>query len=168
MPGPVLPAVTHDKTKTVIGRKSVLIITPAGGAAKNYLVDYLGDGGALDVGRYTAPGADNGPAFTPETWLKSRSELFRFRTKEIKKIIADFGSLNFHTSATATMIVRDPRDAANKAALVSEANFACSVYRDPAEVAHSGDNPSEITIVIESHKDGAITWTPDGDTSAPA
>jgi hypothetical protein len=165
MPGPVIPAVSHDKAKTVIGRKSVLIITPAGGAAKNYLVDFLTDGASTDIGRYQAPGSANGPAYTPKTWEKSIAEMWKFRTKELKKVIADFGSLNFHKAGTATMIIRDPDDAANKAALVSEENFPCSIYRDPSEIQHSGDNPSEITIVIESHKDGRVSIVPDGDTA---
>lgn len=166
MPGPTLPAVTHDTTKTVIGRKTVIIFTPAGGTAKNHLVDYVTDGSSIVVGSYEAPGAANGPAYTAETWEKSFVQMWKFRTKELKKIIADFGGTTFHLKGTCTLIIRDPRDANNKAALVSEENFPASIYRDPAEIAYSGD-PSEITIVVQSLKDGKVTLTPDGDTTAP-
>jgi hypothetical protein len=167
MPATTLPNNSFDKAKTVVGRQSVIGITIAA-SEKVYLVDFVGDGGAIDVARMQAPGAGNGLSFTARTWSKSRTELWKFRTKEIKRVIADFGSLTFHKAGTVTLFIRDPDDAANKVALLSETGFVASIYRDPTEIAHSGDNPSEITIVIESHKDGAVTFTADGDTQAPA
>lgn len=168
MAGPTLPAVTHDAAKSVIGRSSVILLKLTGVVGtKSYLVDYVGDGCSVDVGSYMAPGPDNGPAYVADTWEKSFINLWKFRSKEIKKVNTDFGSLAFHKKGTATLIIRDPRDAANKAALVSEEDFPCSIYRDPAEIAHSGDSPSEITIIVQSTKAGKVTLTPDGDTQAP-
>jgi hypothetical protein len=166
MPATVLPAVTFDKAKTLVGRKSVIQIK-LGETPHVFLVDYLGDGGAIEMGSMDGIGSGDNPAYVARTWAKKRTEQWKFRTKEIKKVIATFGSLTFHKDATATMFVRDPADAANKVALLSESDFVCSVYRDPAEIAMNSDG-SEITIVIQSLKDGAVTITPDGDTSAPA
>lgn len=164
----VLPAASVDPTKVVVGRQSI-IQTKVATVTSVFLTEYLGDAGALDVGRAMLPGANNGPAFVSQTWAKSRTQVYKFRSKEPKKVIAAYGSLNFHIPvATATMFIRDPKDAANTVALLSEEDFACSIYRDPAEIAHSGDNPSEVTICIEAHKDGPVTLTPDGATQAPA
>lgn len=128
-------------------------------------VDYLGDAGTLELGDLMAPGADNGPAYSARNWERSRSELYRFRCKEVKKVIALLGGLTGRKSGACTLYVRDPDDAADKVALRSDEGFPCSLYRDTAEVTHSGDNPSEVTLIVKSHKDGQITWTPDADVS---
>jgi hypothetical protein len=161
-----IPAATVDATKLVVSRSSIIQIK-VGAATTVLLCEYVGDASQLEIGRAMATGADL-TAYSLAAWPKSRVELFKFRSRELKKIITAFGSLTFFQDGTATMFIRSVKDAANKVALLSESDFACSIYRDPAEVAYAQDNPSEITMVIEAHKDGPVTLTPDGDTQAPA
>lgn len=158
-----LPAATFDPTKVVKARQSIISMTIAA-ATTNLLVDYVTDGSSLDLGRYQAPGTGNGPAFTAGIWEKSRTELYKFRCKEIKKIITLLGSLSGLKHGTCTLYIRDPEDAANTVALKSD-DFACTIYRDPTEIAHSGDNPSEVMLVVESRKDGAVAWDDDASTA---
>lgn len=163
-----IPAATFDKLKTLAARQSIIAFTPTGGNETILLVDYVGDTGSMDIGRLMAPGAANGPAFTARSWPKSRAEMVRFRCKEIKKIPALLGGLTGHKTGTGAVYLRDPDDAANTVGLMSDAALPCSLYRDPTEIAHSGDNVSEVTLILESHKDGPITWTPDADLSGGA
>jgi hypothetical protein len=155
-----LPSASFDPTKVVTGRLSIISFTPSGGSATNLLVDYVGHSGGLTIGRYSAPGASNGPAFTADQWVQSRAEMFKFKTKELKKIITLLGSLSDHKKGNCVLYIRDPNDATT-VALISD-SFPCSLYRDTTEAQFSGANPAEIDLVIESHKDGAVTLTPDG------
>jgi hypothetical protein len=168
---PVLPVAAYDPTSSVIGRSSILSIT-VGSTVTNLLVNYVSHDPGLEMGESQAPGANNGPAFTDRVWEKARKELFKFKTKEIKKVIALLGSLSGSISGTCTAWIRDPNDAPAKVALKTD-DFPCTIYRDTGEAALSGDNPSEVTLVIRSQKDGAVdirpdvAFTPPGGTPAP-
>jgi hypothetical protein len=137
----------------------------ADGPATTLQVDYLSDGGSMELGELMAPGADNGPAYSSRNWERSRSELYRFRSKEVKKIRELLGGLTGRVAGTVTLYVRDPDDAPDTVAMLSDA-FPASVYRDPAEIAYSGDNTAEVTLIVKSHKDGPVAWTEDADVSA--
>ena len=160
----LLPSASYDATKTVAGRQSILVITPSGGSALNLLVKLLDFDGSLELGRNSAPGASNGPAFTARVWEKSRTEMLKVETEEIEKINTLLGSLTGLKHGTCTAYIRDPDDAASKVAYKSD-DFACSIYRDPASMRFSGDDLTKITLIIESRKDGAITWTADADVT---
>jgi hypothetical protein len=155
-----LPTATFDPTKVVTGRQSIIAFTPSGESATNLLVDYVSHGAGLQVGRYQAPGASNGPAFTAGNWVIARGEMVKFKCKEIKKIISLLGSLSGFKNGAVVLYIRDPNDSTT-VALISD-SFACSLYRDTDEAAFSGANPTEVTLVIESQKDGEVTLTADG------
>lgn len=159
-------ALADDTSDGVTEAASSTAVTAgaASGPVTNLLVDYVGDRGSLDLGRMMAPGANNGPAHTSRVWTKSRAELLAFRTKEIKKVIALLGSLTGIIEGSCTAYVRDPDDVTDVVALKSD-DFPCSIYRDPAEIAHGRDNPSEVTLIIESLKDGPIDWDADAAVS---
>lgn len=127
----------------------------ASGPVTNLLVEYVSHAPGLSTSRAKGPGANNGPAFTAKVWASDRAEMFKFRSKEIAKIITLLGSLSGLKEGTVTLFVRDPSDAALKVALKSD-DFPCSLYRDQAEMEASAANPSEVTLVIESLKDGAV------------
>ncbi|MDP1580646.1 MAG: hypothetical protein Q8M02_10225 [Candidatus Didemnitutus sp.] len=153
-----LPSVTFDPTKMVVGRQSIIQITPTGGSAQPLLVEYVSHNPGVTVARAKAPGASNGPSYTSKTWITDRAEIMRFRCKEIAKVITLLGSLAGHKDGVCIAYIRDPADTST-VALITD-SFACSVYRDAAEAEFSGANPSEITLVIESRKDGDITFSP--------
>ncbi len=158
-----LPAATYTKTNTVVGNQCILEITPPGEApvAILFLSNNLTERPNLAIARHDAPGANNGPAFTARTWVQSRGEAFALRTTEVKKVLTLLGGMTGHrTGDTAKFYIRDQTDAAGKVALLSDA-FPCSIYRDPAEAAFGPANPAEVTIIIESLKDGPVAWTPD-------
>lgn len=154
-----LPTATTDTTKVVTSRQSIVSVVIAT-VTTNLLVDYVSHNPGLEVGSYMLPGTSNGPAFVAGNWEKSRGEIWKFRTKEIKKINTLLGSLSGFKEGTAILYIRDAKDSST-VALLSE-SFAMSIFRDPAEVEFSGANPSEITLVIASHKDGAVQFTNDG------
>jgi hypothetical protein len=152
------PAATFDPTKTVVARQSIISLTIAA-AATHLLGRFVDFDGSQDLGRLMAPGASAGPAYTARIWEKSRAEKLMFKTTEVKKVVTLLGSLTGLKAGTCTAYLRDPDDAANTAALKSD-DFACSIYRE-GSLALNGDNPTEVTLVIESRKDGAIAWTAD-------
>jgi len=160
-----LPTAAYDPTKSVIGRQSILAITIAT-VTTNLLVNYVGHEPGLEIGETQAPGANNGPAFTDRIWEKSRKELLKFKTKEVKKVGALLGSLSGSKSGTCTAYIRDPDDSTTVALKTDD--FPCTIYGDTGEAAFSGDNPTELTLVVRSRKDGAITFTPDVAVSAPS
>lgn len=161
-----VPAAVFEVLKTITTRQAILVLTPTGGSATNLLVDNFSDVSQLTVGRTGGIGASNGPAYTASAHVSNRAEMYRARTKEIKKIVTAFGGLSFFKTGTCTIFKRDPRDATDVVALKSEDTFACAFYRDAAEIAGSPAGADEITIMIESLKDGEITWSPDADVSA--
>lgn len=158
-----LPTATYDKAKTVVGRQSILTLTIATVATHllGKVVDY---DPTLELGRNQAPGAGGAPARTARVWEKSIAEIVKFETDEIEKVRALLGSFVGKKDGTCTLYVRDPDDAANKVAYKSD-DFPCAIYRDPATIRFSGDNPSTVTLMIESTKDGAIAWVKDADVS---
>lgn len=156
-----LPAATYVDTKTIVGRQSIIVLTVAT-VPTNLLVDYVSHTPGLELGRYQAPGAA-GPAFTPRTWEKGRAEFFKFKTKEIKKIMTILGGLSARKVGTCTAYICDPQDAAGKVAIKTD-DFPCSIYLDSGDQEYSPTaSPTEVTVVLESHKDGAITLSVDGD-----
>lgn len=159
-----LPTATYDAAQTIAGRQSIVSITPAGGSAVHLLVKLLDYDGTLELARNQAPGASNGPVFTARVWEKSRAEFLKVETEEIEKVKTLLGSLTGLKHGTCTARIRDPEDTAAIVAMQSD-DFACSVYRDPASVRFSGDDLAKVTLVIESRKDGAITWTKDVDNT---
>jgi len=163
MPAPTLPTATFDPTGVVIGRKSLITITPTGGTATSLLVDYVSHNGGLTMGFYEAPGAAQGAAFVAGNWEKSRAELFKFKCKEISKLIT-LGLMSGSVVATAQLFIRDPKDAVSTVAILSEA-FACTIFRDTGDAAFEAANPAEVTITIQSNKDGAVTLTHAGATA---
>lgn len=156
-----MAAPTFDPTKTVVGRNSIITITIAAAATSllGKLMDFQGN---LDLGRLMAPGAANGPAFTARVWEKSRAEFLKFEVREISKVITLLGSLSGKKDGTCTAWVRDPDDAANTAALGTD-DFACSIYLE-GDMRFNEQGEAVRTLVIESRKDGAITFTPDAST----
>lgn len=158
-----LPTATFDPTKMIVGRQSILVVTIAT-VATNLLVDLVDFAGSLDIARIQAPGATNGPAYTAKIWDKSRSEMLKVKCKEIKKVITLLGSLTGLKHGTCTAYIRDPEDAANVVALKSD-DFAMTIYRDPADINFSDAAPAEVTLIIESRKDGAIAWDDDASTA---
>lgn len=134
----------------------------AAGSTTSLLVQLVDFDGSLDLGRMMMPGAANGPAFTARIWDKSRTEVLKLKTKEVKKVITLLGSLTGKKDGTCTAYIRDVDDLAGKSALLSDA-FACTLYRDPATVGFGAD-ASEVTLCFESRKDGAIAWSQDAST----
>jgi hypothetical protein len=159
-----LPAATYDATQTVVGRQSILVLTPSSGDALNLLVSVLEVDAQLDLGRNKAPGASNGVPYTARVWEKGRAEMLKVETEELEKVNAFLGSLSGKKDGNCTAYIRDPDDAANTVAYKTD-NFACSIYRDPASIRMSGDDTSKATIIIESRKDGPITFTKDASTA---
>jgi hypothetical protein len=156
---PTLPTAAYDTTKAVTGRQSILALTIAT-VTTNLLVNYVSHDPGLEIGESQAPGAGNGPAFTDKIWEKARKELLKFKTKEVKKVITLLGSLSGSKSGTCTAWIRDPDDASAVVALRTD-DFACTIFVDTGEEGFSGDNSTELTLVVRSRKDGAITFTPD-------
>lgn len=156
---PTIPVAAYDPAKSIIGRQSILAIT-VGETQTNLLVNYVGHDPGLEIGETQAPGAGNGPAFTDRIWEKSRKELLKFKTKEVKKVIGLLGSLSGSKSGTCTAWIRDPDDASAVVALRTD-DFPCTLYCDTGEEAFSGDNPTELTLVVRSLKDGPVTFTAD-------
>jgi hypothetical protein len=154
-----LPTATFDITKMLVGRQSIIDITIAT-VHTILLVEYVGHTPGLELGRAQAPGASAGPAYTARVWEKARAEMLKFRTKEIKKVNVLLGSLAGVKTGSCTAYIRDPADLATKVAEKTD-DFACAIYRDSGEAAMSGDNPTELTLVLESLKDGAITFSDD-------
>lgn len=153
---------TFDPTKTVVGRNSIITVTIA--AAPTSLLGKLMDyQGTLNLGRLLAPGAANGPAFTARTWEQSRAEFLKFEVKELSKLITLLGSMSGKKDGTCTAWVRDPDDAAATAALGTD-DFACSIYAE-GDVRFNEQGEAVRTLVIESRKDGPITFTPDASTA---
>jgi hypothetical protein len=62
--------------------------------------------------------------------------------------------------ATCSLWLPDPADASGKCALVSEADFSCTVTRDGDSKFGDGDF-TKASINIESTKSGQIIFTPD-------
>jgi hypothetical protein len=155
----VLPVATYDATSSVVGRQSILSLTIAT-VVTNLLVNYVGHDPGLTMGETQAPGA-NGPTFTDRMWEKERKEILKFKTKEVKKVITLLGSLSGSKSGTCTAIVRDPNDVAGTSVALKTDDFPCTVFVDTGEEVFSGDNPTELTIVVRSHKDGPVTFTAD-------
>jgi len=153
-----IPTVAYDPTKSVIGRQSILVFTIAT-VATNLLVNYVGHEPGLTMGETQAPGASGG-TFTDRMWEKERKEALKFKTKEVKKVLTLLGSLAGSKSGTCTAWIRDPDDVVTAIALKTD-DFPCTVFIDTGEEAFSGDNPTELTLVIRSRKDGAITFTAD-------
>ncbi len=154
-----LPAATFDPTKEVVGRSSILDFT-INAVHTLLLVEFISHDPGLELSRASAPGANNGPSFTSKVWEKSRAEKLKARSREIQKVNAFLGSLSGIKKGTCTAYIRDPDDAANTVAEKTD-DFACAIYRDPAEASFSADGPAEVTLIIESMKDGPITWTDD-------
>jgi hypothetical protein len=161
----LIPTATFDDAETVVGRQSIIQITPTGGSAANLLVDFVSHDPGLELADYQAPGASNGPAYTPRSWEKSRKEVMKFRTKQIGKVISLLGSLSAKKTGTCLALIRDPADETGKVRLSTDA-FACTVCRDPGEASFSPDSPTEITLVVASNKDGPITFTKNADFSS--
>lgn len=164
---PALPSTTFSAANMVVGRRSIIVFTPPGEEPEpvELLVDYLSHLSAVEVGSAQGLGG-SGVSRTKRSWQRSRDEKFRFRCREIKKIIESFDSLTFFAKGTCTLFIRDPDDAEDTVALLSE-DFACSIYRDPAEAQISGAAPTEITIVVQALTPAPVVLTPDGDTSPP-
>ena len=76
----------------------------ASGPVTHLLVEYVSHAPGLAVNRAKGPGADNGPAFTAKVWATERSEMFKFRSKEIAKISALLGSLSGIKEGAATFL----------------------------------------------------------------
>ncbi|MBM3852448.1 MAG: hypothetical protein FJ399_04750 [Verrucomicrobia bacterium] len=153
---------TFDPTLTITGRNSIITLT-IGGTPTSLLGKLLDYQRNLDMGRLMAPGASNGPVYTARTWVKSRVEIFKFEVRELSKLITLLGSMAGKKDGTCTVWVRDPDDAANVAALKTD-DFACSVYAE-GDVRFGEQGESVATLVIESRKDGDITFTPDAATT---
>jgi hypothetical protein len=154
-----LPTATYDPTKTIVGRQLIVSITIAA-ASTHFLAQLASYDPAAELGRLLAPGASNGPAYTARVWQKSIAEVFKVETEEVEKVRALLGSFVGLKTGTCTIYIRDPDDAANTVAYKSD-DFACTIYRDPATISFGGDNPSKVMLVIESNKDGAISWDDD-------
>ena len=152
---------TFDPTKTIAGRNSIITITISAVATSllGKLIDYQG---TLELGRLLAPGASNGPVYTARVWEKSRTEFLKFEVREISKLITLLGSLTGKKDGTCTAWIRDPDDAASTAALGTD-DFACSIHRE-GDMRFSEQGEAVTTLVIESRKDGPITFTPDAST----
>ncbi|MEK7767876.1 MAG: hypothetical protein AAB368_16720, partial [bacterium] len=73
------------------------------------------------------------------------------------------GSLTGKKDGTCTAWVRDPDDAAATAALKTD-DFACSIYRE-GDLRFGEQGEAVTTLVIESRKDGAITFSADASTA---
>lgn len=158
-----IPAAAYSKANTVVGNQCILQITPPGAEPVDilFLANNLAERPNLAIGRHGAPGANNGPEYTARTWVQSRGESFAIRTSEVKKVLTLFGGMSGHrTGDTAKIYIRDQTDAAGNVALESE-GFPCSIYRDPSEAGYSTSGPAEVTIVVESLKDGPVEWEPD-------
>lgn len=155
-----LPSATYDKTKTVVGRKSILAITIAT-VVTNLLGKVVDYDPNVEIGRNQRPGT-TGPATTARTWDKAITEIVKFETDEVEKVRALLGSFVGKKDGTCTAYIVDPDDASGKVAYKSD-DFPCSIYRDNATIRFSGDDTSKVTLVIESTKDGAITWVAAGD-----
>lgn len=153
---------TFDPAVTVVGRNSIITITIAA-VATSLLGKLMDFQGTLNLGRLLAPGASNGPAYTARTWEQSRAELLKFEVRELSKLITLLGSMSGKKDGTCTAWVRDPDDAAGKAALGTD-DFACSIYAE-GDVRFNEQGEAVRTLVIESRKDGAITFTPDATTT---
>lgn len=132
----------------------------ASGPVTDLLVEYLSHAPGLATASAQAPGAGNNPAYIGAVWETERSEMLKFRCKEIPKVITMLGSLSGLKNGSSQAYIRDPRDVAT-VALITDA-FASTVYRDPAEAEFSKANPTEVTIVVQSRKDGPIEFTPAG------
>jgi hypothetical protein len=152
------PTVTTDATKTVASRESIVQVTISA-AATPLLVQFVDFDGSLDLRRLMFPGASNGPAYVARIWEASRGEILKVKTKEVKKVLTLLGSFTGKKDGTCTAYIRDVDDISTKAALLSD-DFACTIYRDPATVGF-GNDAAEVTLCIESRKDGAIAWTQD-------
>lgn len=159
-----LPAATHLKADTLVGRQTIINVAFAAGDPVNLLVSIVDIDAILEILRNKAPGADNGPTYTQRAWESDRSEMIKAETDEIAKVISILGSLSGRKDATVTVYIRDPKDAANTVAYKSDA-FACSVYRDPASIRVSSAAASRTTLIFESHKDGPIAWSKDASTA---
>ena len=153
---------TFDPAASVVGRNSIITLTIAAAATSllGKLLDYQG---TLELGRLLAPGASNGPVYTARIWEKSRAEILKFETREISKVITLLGSLTGKKDGTCTAWVRDPDDAAATAALKTD-DFACSIYRE-GDLRFGEQGEAVTTLVIESRKDGAITFSADASTA---
>lgn len=93
--------------------------------------------------------------------LVKQQESFTFEVQEVKRLLPIFGNgLAGRITATATLYCPDPDDVSGKCALVSEADFSCTVTRD-GDLAIGNSEFSTATFNLESNKLGVITWTPD-------
>lgn len=158
-----LPTATFDPTKTIVGRQLIISITIAA-VTTNFLASLAAYDPAAELGRLVAPGASGGPSYTARVWQKSIGEMLKVETAEIEKVRSLLGSFVGLKSGTCTIYVRDPDDAANTVAYKSD-DFACAIYRDPSTINMGGDAASQVTLVIESNKDGAIAWDDDASTA---
>jgi hypothetical protein len=102
-----------------------------------------------------------GVAREVRTWISKQQESFTFALDEAKRLLDIFASsLAGRRVGTVTLYLPDPDNTTGTVALKSEADFACTVYRDGP--ANFGGGAATIpTIRIKSNKQGLITWTKD-------
>lgn len=159
------PSVTYSPTDVVIGHTSLILLTPSVGTAvplKCKVLDYDGENELL---RKKFPDTD-GVARVRAVRRSGATEMFLVETREYKKLVTLLGGamtkpVDF---STAQVWIRDYDDAATKTALKTDA-FSATVYRQNGanrfEAAGGDDAGTPIVLVIESTKDGDVTFTID-------
>lgn len=161
-----LPEVTFSPSDVVIGHTSILqLIHPTGPTTTNIKVKVVDYDGENELLRIAFPDA-NGVKRTRKVIRAGSKEMFKFETKEWKKVVTLLGGklTDVIEFTSAQVWIRDHDDASGSVALKTDA-FASAGYRENGSnrfAAEGGDDAgTTVTLVIESLKDGDITITND-------
>lgn len=149
-------AATKGGAAIAVGTSTVGVFAPV----SVFEVATLDDDPEQEVKYLKRPDA-KGKLRTARSVETSATEKWMFALDEVKRLLEVFdGKLRGRKSATCTMWIPDPDDAAGTVALKSQADFPCTVSRD-GKLTFGGSEFSKSSIKLESTHTDDVSWTAD-------
>ena len=163
-----LPSVTFSKSDVVIGHTSILQLISTGGSptTTNLRCKVLDYDGSNEKLRVKFPTAADGVKRTRRVRRIAASEMLVLEISEWKKLVTLLGGklVDCVEMTSAQLWVLDQDDASGSVAMKTDA-FACSIYLEDGkkrfEAAGGDDAGTKGVLIVESIKDGDITFTND-------
>ena len=154
----VLPATTYDKTKALKARKLIVIFTPTGGAAVNFigkLADLKGETTVIDS---KFPGSDGINRAVDHMATEGVESIVIKDLEDVETVLTAVGGLTGLKFGTAEAFFIDPHDAALKVRYATDV-FPCCMQR-AGNIEVGGGWSKNPTLEFLSEKAGPITFTP--------
>ena len=149
---------SFDKTKTLKGAWGRIDFTPTGGALTKISCKMFDPDGKLSTVLLKQPDAAGILRDVDDVPLEASETVTAVDLEEIDVMLALLGGLTGHLKGTATLYLRDPRDAAGKVAYKTN-TFACSVKRPDGALRIGGADFSKTSIIFTNLSGAMITWS---------